>query len=111
MMGQQDFSTESLNRTQKKIAEVILKVVRETWPDACGGGCRAFYSPREWRQRGEEYGTDSLLVVVHDGGDMAYFFDWMCESVLREKMDAALREVGYYAEQCTCWYSAIYEAK
>jgi hypothetical protein len=73
------------------------------------GGCRAFYSPAEWAQRGERYGARSVLVVVHDGGSVGRAFSYDREDY--ETIDAmteALRPLGLYAEQCTTWYSAIY---
>ncbi len=75
------------------------------------GGCRTFYSPEEWRARGEHYGRESCLIVVHDGGDYAYAFSHSYgDSVLMEAMREALDAEGYYAEACTGWYTAIYPA-
>ena len=91
-------------------AEIVLRVARELLgqePEA--GGCITFYHPQEWRRKEEAYGTNSDLVVVHDGGDIAPFFDLNREQYRWiDKMQDALKEKGYYAEQCTCWYSAIY---
>jgi hypothetical protein len=73
------------------------------------GGCRTFYSAEEWRERGESYGCHSALIVVHDGGDYAYAFNYAYgESKLMERMRDALNAAGYYAEACTGWYTAIY---
>ena len=73
------------------------------------GGCRTFYSPEEWAARGESYGRDSCLIVVHDGGDYAHAFNYAYGSMtLRESMREALGAEGYYAEACTGWYTAIY---
>ena len=99
---------EDLSETARKIAEVII---RTAGPDATGGGCRAFYSAAEWRARGEAYGREALLVVAHDGGDLARFFNWDYEdAAARERMDQALNAVGAWAEPCTNWYTAIYPA-
>lgn len=74
------------------------------------GGCRAFYSPQEWKDRDEEYGRNSVLIVVHDGGDHAPFFNYSYECYsLMEAMNAGLGQAGFYAEQCTAWYTAIYK--
>lgn len=104
---------EGLKGLGRAAADVILNTARA----ACGGeistgGCRAFYSPAQWKDRDEEYGTKSLLVVVHDGGDLARFFnhDYMDYKAI-EQMDKALRAMGVYAESCTCWYTAIYKDK
>lgn len=75
------------------------------------GGCRAFYSPAEWKARGEEYGITSELVIVHDGGDLAPVFNIDYEMYeLQDRMDIeVLRPLGLFAEPCTCWYTAIYK--
>ena len=95
--------------TGKLLAKKILEVADD--PNDCisGGGCRAFYSPKEWEARGELYGKNSLLIVVHDGGDLAPYFnyDYECQNAV-EKMDEALSQLGAHAEQCTSWYTAIY---
>jgi hypothetical protein len=71
------------------------------------GGCKAFYSPQEWEARGETYGTNSLLVVCHDGGDMGELMDM--DGVFYDDVLLKLEKVGVYIEACTGWYSALYE--
>jgi len=74
------------------------------------GGCTTFYTPEEWKERGEEYGTDALFVVVHDGGDVAAVCNFDYEQyALNEKASKALAKVGVYLQQCTGWYSAVYD--
>lgn len=89
-------------------AEAILAVLRrEDRADA--GGCRAFYSPAEWEARGEKYGQDAVLIVVHDGGDhMAHFAYEREDYEAIDRMADALRPLGLYSEQATVWYSAVY---
>ncbi|WP_301851029.1 hypothetical protein [Rhodococcus pyridinivorans] len=75
-----------------------------------GGGGR-FYSPREWNDRGEQWGLGSLLIITHDGGDHAAAFN--CDYgdyALMEDLREHLSKVGVYAEQCTSWYTAIYKS-
>lgn len=74
------------------------------------GGCTAFYSPKEWADRDEDYGRDSHLIVVYDGGSHRAAFEPECqeESVVHEAMTKALEEVGVYIEPCTGWYGAVY---
>ena len=45
-----------------------------------------------------------------NGGDFAPFFnyDYMQYKKI-EAMNKALSQIGYYAESCTCWYSAVYK--
>lgn len=110
-MAKNDFDIpRGLSPKGRAAAEKILATVRETLgPNATGGGCRAFYTPKEWRARGELYGTDALLVVVHDGGDLAPFFNLDYGAYkLFDKMWNALEPVGVWAEACTSWYTAVY---
>ena len=102
-----DFDTSHLSGDAIKIANVIKLIMGE---GASGGGCKAFYTPKQWAERGESYGQQSALIVVHDGGDLAPYCNYNYECYrLIEKMDAALKEIGYYLESCTCWYSAVYK--
>ena len=110
----QDMNTDHLSSKQKKLANVILAAAAgwscEVGGRALtGGGCRAFYTPKEWENREELYGLTSELIVCHDGGDLSCYFnyDYSCYEHV-DKMNAALERFGYYAEQCTSWYTAIY---
>jgi|TARA_R110002110_G_scaffold289290_1_gene503550 hypothetical protein len=68
-------------------------------------------TPEEWRDSGEDYGRESSMIVVHDGGDHAGYFNLSyCQYDQIDKMHNALKRLGFYAEQCTCWYSAIYRS-
>ena len=74
------------------------------------GGCKAFYSPDEWADRGEQYGLKSELVLVHDGGDLAAICNLDYERYpLHDGLQADLQAAGFFMEGCTCWYSAIYK--
>lgn len=103
--------------------------------DLSTGGCKAFYSPEEWIARGEEYGKNSMLIVVYDGGDLRPFFNMdsaydlgasyadFCTAeghrvakdynpyATVENMQAALIRAGFFVEECTGWYAAVYENK
>lgn len=73
-----------------------------------GGGGR-FYSPTQWADRGELYGTRSLLVITHDGGDHSRAFNLdYGDHASHERLQQALAAVGMYVEGCTVWYSAVY---
>lgn len=104
----EDFKVDHLRPHERVIAKAVLKALPKT---ATGGGCKAFYSPDEWAKRGEHYGKDSLLIVVHDGGDLSYACNldkgmWG----MHDRLVRTLAKHGLYIEQCTCWYSAIYRA-
>ena len=112
-MSEKDFNTDHLNKKQKQVAEVNLKVARAVYgPDASGGGCHAFYTPEEWKERGETYGLNSILIVVHDGGNLAPLLnlDYM-EYDLHNRMTSAFDDTDFYVEQCTGWSSAIYPSR
>lgn len=101
-----DFATDHLETDeQRKIAETIIKTLPK---GASGGGCQAFYTPQEWAERGE-YGKNSVLILCHDGGALAPYcnFDYMRYECI-DQMNNALKAIGYYCEQCTSWYSAVY---
>lgn len=102
-----DFDTKNLTGEALRIASVVKLVMGE---GVSGGGCKAFYSPQEWIEKGEEYGARSTLILVHDGGDLAPYcnYDYECYGLI-EKMNKALGEFGYYIENCTSWYSAVYK--
>jgi len=92
-----------------RAANAIRDFLTENGLTYHGGGGR-FYAPTQWAERGETYGTSSLLVVTHDGGDHAPAFNLdYGRYELNERLQAVLREHGMYVEACTCWYSAVYQ--
>ena len=70
---------------------------------------RVFYSPKEWhRERGENYGLGSELVICHDGPiGRAFSYDQEDYKSI-DKMVAALDPLELYTEQGTSWYSAVF---
>ena len=115
---------QGLGDVGRRAHEIIVAYLREHgFTD--NGGCKAFYSPAQWAEREEQYGTKSHLVVVYDGGaarpvfsmDAAYDLDCAVYQEtgkarkpygLYEGMQAKLREAGLYFEECTRWYCAVY---
>lgn len=76
------------------------------------GGCQAFYTPREWRERGEPYSQGAVLIVVHEGSEVAYLFDY--DKVngnysAMEQMAEILGRAGFLAESMNGWSTAIYD--
>jgi hypothetical protein len=68
------------------------------------------YTPAQWKARGEQYGTESLCIVVHDGGDYGPFFDLVHGHFEAHYfMQEELAKHGLWFETCTTWYSAIYK--
>jgi hypothetical protein len=99
---------EGLSEQGRKAAQVVLDVLirnRRVYT----GGCRTFYTPEEWRARGETWGLNALVIVVHDGGDVAPFFNSAYgDGYATKDMREALQAAGFYAENSTSWYSDIY---
>jgi hypothetical protein len=105
---------ENLSEDGVKAYDTIMKLLKaedaERHFKIDSGGCTTFYGPKQWKERGERYGAESLLIVCHDGGDMASYFDYDCEDYKAiDRMRKALYEVGLFAECCTGWYTAIYK--
>lgn len=75
-----------------------------------------FWIPAAWHARGEQYGLSSVLIVVHDGGPLAPFFnpaygDAPALRAMRKALEACASPEaprGYWSEPCTAWYTAIY---
>ncbi len=98
-----------LSTKGRQAAQTILDVMAK-YGYGYTGGCRAFYSAREWRKRGEKHATHADLIVVYDGGDLAMFFEsYESAPGLCTKMRAALGEIGVRVEPINGWSSAIYE--
>ena len=108
---------EGLKGLGKEAAELVVAHIRARHKAAfgndkepTGGGCKTFYTPEEGKARGEKYGRNALVIVVHDGGDVAPYFNWDYECYkMIEGLGEALAKIGCFAEQCTGWYSAIYK--
>jgi hypothetical protein len=74
------------------------------------------YTGAQWKARGEDYGQDSLLVILHEEGDHRPFFSM--DACYRtgaasdyepfEALMAELQKHGLWFETCTSWYSAVY---
>lgn len=73
------------------------------------------YSPKEWQDRGEKYGTGSELIITYEGSTAAPFFslDYSYEIgsyKMYEEMRKFLADLGYYSEEGTSWFSVVYES-
>lgn len=98
-----------LNERGEAGARLIRDFLVERGLTEHGGGGK-FYSPEEWKERDELYGTDSLLVITHDGGDHAAAFNPAYEdSALMQALTSRLADSNMFVEQCTSWYSAVYD--
>ena len=98
-------------------AEKIARIVKQAAENALGREIEVgyprfpdFYSPERWRERGEEFGRNAELIIVHDGGDYAPLLNLgYCCYELFDKMIEEMDKTEYWTEQCTCWYTAVYK--
>lgn len=114
-----DFDTSHLTDEQRKIAEVILKTTfGDSFEERYYDG-QMFYSPSEWRG---DYGTNSELVISYGRGDAYYSlsydgcYEMKCISegavdayATAECVTEELAKIGYFIEQCTTSYAAVYK--
>jgi hypothetical protein len=102
---------EGVSENGRKAAEIIRAYVLELDLLGTSGGS-VFRDPAEWD---DNFGRNSLLVVVHEGLDagpclsMDGAYNSGCGYALYEALTDRLRDAGLFIEQCTTWYSAIYE--
>jgi len=66
----------------------------------------------EWETAGHrEYGKGAVLLLIHEPGSVLRpYCNYDCRSYeMVEQMDAALKAIGLYVEDCTGDYSGVYE--
>jgi hypothetical protein len=81
----------------------VTRVLLEQKATQAGVNRQVFVNPSEWPTQ-----LDAELLVVHDGGDHAPYFNLDYGAYLnRAIMDGALREVGLYIEPLTPQHSMI----
>lgn len=66
---------EGLSSLGNKAYDLIIETMKARGVGNDDVGCKVFYSPSEWRTRGEEYGNKSELIVVYDGGKHRSMFN------------------------------------
>lgn len=110
--GWGDTKLEDIDATSLNLSAAVWCAAREALgrePDGCG--CVTFYTPKQWAARGEDYGRQSDLIIVHDGGDFAPLLNPVYERFeLSDKFDEALRETlgqQILLEPCTGWYTSL----
>jgi len=72
------------------------------------GGCTIFKDPLYC---GESMGQDSLLIVCHDGAackPCVSLRDMPGDLELYESLSQLLELAGFYMQECTNWYTAVY---
>jgi hypothetical protein len=105
---------DNLTEDGVKTLGIIKTFLTERGIDDKWNDTKAFYSPGEWKQRGEKYGTESILVIVYDGSDLRSVFSMdACYDARSYEPYEALQErlstAGLFFEECTGWYAAVYK--
>lgn len=91
-----------------KAWQTIIEVLAEQDSLYSGGHKHVFYTPEQWRDKSMDYWQGAELIVVHDGGSHAPFFNSLYEATaLKVRMDLALARAGFYAEPATSWFTRI----
>ncbi len=108
---------EGLDPAGEKAYEIIMAFLKKR--KMTSAQQKVFYSPKEWKERGEQYGTESKLVIVIEGAAARRCLSMdACYEVARpstncyepyEALQERLGAVGLYNQDCTSWYSAIYD--
>lgn len=110
MMATTAWTTPDGLNTHGALAASIIRdfLIDKGLADNCGG---KFYSPAQWRERGEQWGRESLLVIVHDGDPASTVFNWDASPdgyALREELQEQLDSIGVYFEAATGWYTTVH---
>ena len=103
-----DEATSTLSPSQRLLAEVIWSYACDDAGNVDTGGTQPFYSPQEWRQREEEWGTESLLIVVYDG--VPTLRRAICFGTQPQALYNELQGLGAWSEEATGWYSCVHQA-
>jgi len=108
---------EGLSETGQRAAEIIRDFCAEH--NLTDAGQQVFHNPKEWRS--SDYGHESELIVLHEGGDhaRACSLDYAYEQAvgrattydLYEALSRRLSASGIYMEACHKWHSAVYVEK
>ncbi|MAI05006.1 MAG: hypothetical protein CMA07_04785 [Euryarchaeota archaeon] len=100
-----------LTRKGRLIAYAIRKVAMDNqWSS---GGQKVFWSPAEWRDKGERW-VSPILNMLHEGGDHAPSFSldyasWGAGYEPYEKMVKVLQKHDVYYEQYFTWAGGVYD--
>jgi hypothetical protein len=89
--------------------KIITDFLRQRRLTHSGGHTKVFYSPDEWKAKGEDE-TGGELFIVHDGGEHARAISWEAEDEkTRERLQSLLRPAGLFMEQLTYVTSGLYK--
>jgi hypothetical protein len=102
-----------LTRKARNLIHKIREYAKDRKWDS-GGHRKIFYSPEEWRERGEHFGTNAAFVILHECGDHAKYFSldaaYDCGTyAYHDEFFHWLKDNGFWSEQLYRWSSGVYE--
>jgi len=108
-MKNQAIKPEGLSPDGERAFEIIVNHLKSHGSEV-KGELQAFWNPKDYDG---EYGRDSLLIIMYDGlNDIGKFFSldqdypkYKNQDPMREALEAA----GFYADECTGYYAAVYK--
>jgi hypothetical protein len=71
-------------------------------------GDTSFFTPEEWCARGEEYGTDSKLILAFEGGLFSVMNGYLDTRDLYDEFDRLVEGFGYFFELGNAWNMGFY---
>lgn len=101
-----------LSKDGKRAAKIISNYLIKS--DLLWAESDLFMDPKEWSDRGEDYGDGSVLILLHETGDAgeALSYDKAAYAPRPyhhiEELRKRLAEAGFYSEQMYSWSSAVY---
>ena len=106
-----DFDTAHLSGKAQKFANDICKMIaKKNKAEPCGGGCKAFYTPDEFRRKAHRVPDEAILVLCYDGGDLRYYCNWSyADRTTTKKFNALLEKHGLKSENVDTVIDYVYE--
>ena len=100
MRQEDDFDTTHLQGIAKIFAENVCRMIeKDNSARPYGGGCKAFYSPDEWKEIGNNVPDECILVLCYDGGDLSHYCNYNYANINKiEKFTSLLQEHGLWTE-------------
>jgi hypothetical protein len=71
-------------------------------------GDTSFFTPEEWRARGEEYCTGAKVILTFEGGLFSVMNGYLDSDELYEEFDRFVRGFGYFFELGNAWNMGFY---
>ncbi|MDU2188411.1 MAG: hypothetical protein E7E45_10685 [Klebsiella pneumoniae] len=64
-----------------------------------------FYTQREWKERGEDFHNDAVMVLVIDGSGLFHLLNYGCDTTEFEDL---VESFGFFYEQGYSWSVGFY---